>query len=164
MAKYSTGGGSGGSADACELCGTETTDLQATTVAGARLEVCSNCLRHGEDAEKTTTDDKRDEQERRRKAAQNTARMKDAQEVDHDWESGADYEDDPLPYLLNDYGDRLREARQDAGYQIAELADELDVSEDAIIAVEQGRAIRAGIGGSLIAELESFLDIELTEG
>jgi ribosome-binding protein aMBF1 (putative translation factor) len=79
------------------------------------------------------------------------------------WESGADYDDDPLPYLVSDYGDRLTEARQDAGLQLDELADELGVDESDLLAVEQGRATQAGIGGSVIEALEDRLGVELAD-
>jgi ribosome-binding protein aMBF1 (putative translation factor) len=157
MAKYSTGTGGSGSSESCELCGAEDVSLQTTTVAGATLEVCSECAQHGED------DDQR-ERDRNRQAAQNTARMYDAASGDSShWEEGADYDDDPLPYLVSDYGERLTEARQEAGLQTAELAEAVDADESDVLAVEQGRATKAGVGGSLVAALEQELGIELAE-
>lgn len=165
MAKYSTGGVGGDSGGACELCGAEDRDLQTATVAGARLEVCSECARHGEkgDGGGSSERSRDDEPNRKKKAARNVAKLSDAQKVDHDWEEGTDYEDDPLPYLVRGYGDVLEEARQDAGLQTDELAEELGVDEDDIVAVEQGRAARANVGGSLIEALEERLGVELAE-
>jgi ribosome-binding protein aMBF1 (putative translation factor) len=161
MAKYSTGGGGSGSSESCELCGAEDRDLQTATVAGARLSVCSECAQHGEDGAKSGSDGDRD---RKRRAAQNTARVQDAARGDSEhWEDGADYDDDQLPYLVSDYGQRLTEARQAAGLQAAELAEEIGVDESEIIAVEQGRATKAGIGGSVIADLEAELDVALAD-
>ncbi|WP_178917054.1 multiprotein-bridging factor 1 family protein [Natronomonas gomsonensis] len=165
MAKYSTGGVGGDSSGACELCGAEDRDLQTATVAGARLEVCSECAHHGEEPDRKKSgkrDDQRGES-RKKKAAQNVAKLSDAQKVDHDWEEGTDYEDDPLPYLVRGYGDVLEDARQDAGLQTDELAAELEIEEDDIVAVEQGRAARANVGGSVIEALEERLGIELAE-
>lgn len=162
MAKYSTGGVGGDSGGACELCGAEGRSLETTTVAGARLEVCSECRKHG-DRSGAGPDEKKQERERRRKTAQNVARLEDARSAETDWEGGTDYEEDPLPYLVSGYGSRLEEARQDAGLQIDELASELDVDGDDIVAVEQGRAARANVGGSLIEALEDRLGIELAE-
>jgi ribosome-binding protein aMBF1 (putative translation factor) len=165
MAKYSTGGVGGDSSGACELCGAEDRDLQTATVAGARLEVCSECARHGEEPNRggESGQSRDDEPNRKRKAAQNVAKLSDAQKVDHDWEEGTDYEDDPLPYLVRGYGDVLEEARQDAGLQTDELAAELGIDEDDLVAVEQGRAARANVGGSVIEALEERLGIELAE-
>ena len=163
MAKYSTGDGGGGESTSCELCGAANVDLSTATVAGARLDVCDDCAEHG-DTEPTSSSDSGGDTDRKKKAAQNTARVYDAAKgnADH-WEDGADYDDDQLPYLVSEYGNRLTEARQDAGFQTQELADELGVDEADILAVEQGRATQAGVGGSLIQALEERLEIELAE-
>lgn len=165
MAKYSTGGGSGGTGGSCELCGATDASLEAVNIAGARLDVCESCAKHRDDATKASTnDDSDDTRDRKRRAAQNAAKIHDAQQGDPShWEEGANYEDDQLPYLVKDYGRRLTEARQDAGLQREELASELDIDESDILAVEQGRATKAGVGGSVIAKLEDYLDIELAE-
>jgi len=166
MAKYSTGEGGGGAGGSCELCGAEGVDLQTADVAGAKLEVCGDCAgTHGEQTRGSSGGrSDREGESRAKRAAQNTARIHDAASNDPGhWEDGADYDDDQLPYLVRDYGDRLTAARQDAGYQIDELADELGLDADDLLAVEQGRATKAGVGGSTIAALEEFLDVELAE-
>jgi ribosome-binding protein aMBF1 (putative translation factor) len=176
MAKYSTGGsGSSGSGDACELCGREDTNLSRENVAGADLLVCSDCAPHGESNDESsgggedrgnqsqTTDNS--ETDSGKRAAQNAARVYDASRGDSQhWEDeGTDYEDDQLPYLVTDYGERAEAARQDAGLTVEELASELDLEEDDVLAVEQGRAARANVGGSVVETLQSFLDVELIE-
>ena len=165
MAKYSTGGVGGDSSGACELCGAEDRTLETATVAGAQLEVCSECAQHGENSGGGSGDGDsgREEQDRRRKAARNAARIDDARKVDTDFEEGTDYEDDPLPYLVSGYGAALEAARQDAGLRTDELAAELDVDEADVVAVEQGRAARANVGGSVIGALEDRLGVELAE-
>ncbi|PSP45862.1 transcriptional regulator [Halobacteriales archaeon QH_10_70_21] len=165
MAKYSTGGVGGDSSGACELCGAEDRSLETARVAGAELEVCGECARHGDDSGGGSGggDDADEERSRRKKAAQNTARIDDARTVDTDFEEGTDYEDDPLPYLVSGYGELVEDARQDVGLQADELAAELDVDEDDVVAVEQGRAARANVGGSVIEALEDRLGVELAE-
>ncbi|MFT4882887.1 MAG: ribosome-binding protein aMBF1 (putative translation factor) [Natronomonas sp.] len=166
MAKYSTGGVGGDSSGACELCGAEDRSLETATVAGAELQVCSECAQHGDESGSDRSEsggDGRDETNRRKKAAQNMAKIDDAQKVNSDWQEETEYEEDPLPYLVRGYGDRVEQARQDAGLQTDELAEELGVDEEDIVAVEQGRAARAGVGGSLIEALEDELGIELAE-
>jgi len=162
MAKYSTGGAGSSASDSCELCGAENVDLQTANVAGATLSVCSDCAQHDESSGSGSSDDS--DRDRKRKAAQNTARMQDANQPDTShWEKGADYDDDQLPYLVSDYGTVLVEARQDAGLQTGELAEAIEADEADVLAVEQGRATQANVGGSLIAALESELDIELVD-
>ena len=60
-------------------------------------------------------------------------------------------------------GERVVRARQDAGLQREELAEELDIDGKDLLAVEQARATQANVGGSVIAALEEFLDVELSE-
>ncbi|MFC4448015.1 helix-turn-helix domain-containing protein [Halorussus aquaticus] len=165
MAKYSTGGSSGGgSGDSCELCGKSSDSLTAANVAGAQLQVCSDCASsHNDNAQTQTSTD--DDRERKRKAAQNTAKASGVYDGDssHWEEEGTDYDDDPLPYLVSGYGETVEAARRDAGLQRDELAEELDVSENDLLAVEQGRANQANVGGSLVEALEDRLDVQLAE-
>ena len=168
MTKYSTGGGGGtGGGDTCELCGQAADTLRDVSIAGAQLSVCPTCEPHddrGPKQQQTDTGD-RDEASRRRRAAQQTARMADAQKGDADYwvRKGTDYESDPLPYLVSSYGDNLESARQDAGLTHEELAELIDASVQDIEAVEQNRAARAGVGGSVIRALETELDITLVD-
>lgn len=171
MAKYSTGaGGSSGEGDACELCGRETANLRRANVAGADLIVCADCAPHGTNRRR---DGKRgqgqrgsgDEPSRTKRAAQHTAKTYDAGRGNskHWEEEGTNYETDRLPYLVSDYGETVASARQEHGLTVAELAAELDADEEDVLAVEQGRATRADVGGSLIRALESELNVELAD-
>ena len=165
MAKYSTGGSSGGGGGgSCELCGKSSDSLTEANVAGAQLAVCSDCASSHNDNEETETESDH-ERERNRKAAQNTAKASGVYDGDSShWEKeGTNYEDDQLPYLVSDYGETVEEARQDAGLTRDELAEELDVPETDLLAVEQGRANQANVAGSLISALEERLDVELAE-
>ncbi|WP_247001905.1 helix-turn-helix domain-containing protein [Halosolutus gelatinilyticus] len=182
MAKYSTGSSAGGGGTNCELCGAESNSLRRAEVAGAELEVCPDCAPHddsrkrrqqrrgsqgsqGSQGSSTGSDGSRDEQSRKKKAARNVAKANPVWDGDSEhWEKeGTNYDDDPLPYLVSDYGQALVEARQEAALQREELAEELGAREKDILAVEQGRATQAGIGGGLIDALEDRLDVRLAE-
>ena len=177
MTKYSTGSDrGGGDGDACELCGRETANLQRATVAGAKLLVCSDCAPHGDSGGRGGTGSGSssgtgsgsrgdDEPSRKKRAAQNTARIYDASRGNTKrWEQeGTDYEEDRLPYLVSGYGDHVEAARQEAGLTVEELAAELDADEDDVLALEQGRATRAGLGGSLVRAVEERLGIDLVD-
>lgn len=167
MAKYSTGGVGGDAGGACELCGAEDRSLEERVVAGAELAVCDECAGHGDSVEHDREGplDRQDERDRKRRTAQKTASVYDAKTGDsaHWEEEGTDYEDDPMPYLVTDYGERLQEARQAAGLKTEELAEELSIDESAVLAIEQGRAARAGIGGTVVRDLEEYLDVKLAE-
>ncbi len=170
MAKYSTGSSSGGGGTNCELCGAESDSLRQATVAGADLEVCPDCAPHGDGGSKKSGgasqgQDEKQERKRKKRAVQNAAKANPIWDGDSEhWErEGTNYDDDPLPYLVSKYGDALIEARQENGLKREELAEELGVSESDILAVEQGRATQAGIGGGLISALEDRLDVTLAE-
>ncbi|MGQ4554995.1 transcriptional regulator [Halobellus sp. GM3] len=170
MPKYSTGsGGSGGDGDSCELCGRSTGSLRRANVAGAELLVCESCAPH-DDSRKGTSSAGGSEPSgdsgpsRQKRAAQRQARMYDQAKGDATrWEEGTDYESDRLPYLVADYSDRAATARQEAGLTTEELAAELELEESDLLAVEQGRATRAGVGGSVVRALEERLDVELVD-
>jgi len=182
MAKYSTGGGGGSDdGDACELCGAASSRLSKANVAGAELLVCPDCSPHddsrresgrqgsggsGGGSDSTSGSSSSDSPaDRKKRAARKQAEIYDAQQGDSShWEQeGTNYERDRLPYLVADYDDRVETARQDAGRTVEELADALDVAAETYLAVEQGRAARAGVGGSVIREIESELGIELVD-
>ncbi|MBB6645337.1 helix-turn-helix domain-containing protein [Halobellus ruber] len=174
MTKYSTGdSGGGGDGDSCELCGRSTGNLTRANVAGAQLQVCSDCAPH-DDARRTSGSGGSssggsgggdgDSPSREKRAAQRQARLYDQTRGDAShWESGTDYETDQLPYLVSEYGNRAAAARREAGLTVEELATELDAKESDIDAVEQGRATRAGVGGSLVRALEERLGVELVD-
>ncbi|GAA0522858.1 transcriptional regulator, XRE family [Halorubrum aquaticum] len=191
MPKYSTGDGGGDDdGDACELCGRETTNLQRANVAGARLLVCSNCRPHddsrrgsggsggggggsgggsaggsGGGSGSAGGADGSGPRSRTQEIANKQAKMYDAATGDssHWEEEGTNYEEDRLPYLVSGYGDLTTEARQGEGLTVEELAAELDVDEDDLLAIEDGRAATAGVGGSVVRAVAERLDVELVE-
>lgn len=173
MAKYSTGsGGGGGSGDACELCGKEDVKVRKENVAGANLFVCRDCAPMGSNRSKERKKREmeggsRGEEElsKKQRIARNTAKMMDAGKgsAKHWEEEGTDYEKDRLPYLVSGYGSVVEQARQEKGWTAEELADRVEVDEEKVLAVEQGRATRAGVGGSLIRKLEDELGVDLVD-
>ena len=180
MAKYSTGdGGGGGDGDSCELCGTASSRLSKANVEGAVLLVCPDCAPHDDsqkssggeggdhDGQRSQAETSNDEgpDNRKKRAAQRQAEMYDAVTGDskHWEEEGTNYEGDRLPYLVPNYGDRVQEAREEADHSIEDLAEELEVDDSDLEAVEDGRATRADVGGSVIRALEDELDIEIVD-
>jgi ribosome-binding protein aMBF1 (putative translation factor) len=167
MPKYSTGGaGGGGGGQTCELCGSASDSLRDANVAGAELTVCPDCASHDESPQADDSDGDDADVDRTKRAAQNQAKQFDAAtrgDSSHWEEEGTNYEADRLPYLVSDYGERVVRARQDAGLQREELAEELDIDESDLLAVEQGRATQANVGGSVVAALEEFLGVELSD-
>ena len=169
MPKYSTGDSSGGGAS-CELCGTASDDLTTATVAGAELDLCPDCVPHGKRDRRSSRDTGgRDGGSSgrgdRQRAARNVAKFADATTGDSTrWErEGTNYDRDQLPYLVSGYGDRVRSAREEADLDVETLADELDADPESLTAIEEGRAARAGVGGSLVRTIEERLDVTLVD-
>ncbi len=186
MAKYSTGGGGGsGDGDACELCGKASSRLSKANVAGAVLLVCPECAPHDDsrkssggrsrgggsgDGNQSGTNSGGDpstntQTDRKKRAARQQAKIYDAGRGDSThWEKeGTNYERDRLPYLVSGYGEQVEAARQEAGLTVEELAADIDVDPKTVSAVEEGRATRAGVGGSVVRALEDALSIELVD-
>ncbi|GAD51431.1 HTH-type transcriptional regulator [Halarchaeum acidiphilum MH1-52-1] len=176
MAKYSTGGSSaGGGSGTCELCGESTDSLTTASVAGAELSVCQNCADLDESKKRSrrnsggsgnggsSSGSSGGPTRERNSAVRTAAKQLDASRGDssHWEEHGTNYERDRLPYLVSGYGERVEAARQEEGLQLAELAEELDVDENDLLAIEQGRATQAGVGGSVVRALEERLDVTL---
>lgn len=171
MAKYSTGGSSGSDdGETCELCGAASNSLRSANVAGAELDVCPDCAPHGDtghkDRKKSKKEGSRDDSDRKREAVQKATSSGSSMwdgDTSHWEEEGTRYDDDPLPYLVSGYGDELEEQRQEAGLQRDELAAELGIDEADLLAIEQGRATQANVGGSVIEALEERLGVTLAE-
>lgn len=177
MAKYSTGGSSGGSGSGtCELCGKSTDSLTTASVAGAQLSVCQSCADLDESKKRSRRNQSQGDsgsssgssggsEREENSAIRAAAQQLDAARGDssHWEEHGTNYERDRLPYLVSGYGEIVEEARQEEGLQLSELAEELDVDENDLLAVEQGRATQAGVGGSVVRALEERLGVTLSE-
>jgi ribosome-binding protein aMBF1 (putative translation factor) len=171
MAKYSTGGSSGSDdGGACELCGATSDSLRPANVAGAELNVCPDCAPHDDNAHKDRKKGDQpggggggsDRDHNPVQAASSDSSMWDG-DTSHWEEEGTHYDDDPLPYLVTDYGQVAEDARQAEGLQRDELAAELDLPESDLLAIEQGRANQAGISGSVVEALEDRLGVDLAE-
>jgi hypothetical protein len=79
------------------------------------------------------------------------------------WETeGTGYDSDPLPHLASSYAKTVQTARNDQELSVAELAETIDVDEEYLVAVEDGKAYSEDIPGSVIDELEKFLSVDIT--
>ncbi len=169
MTKYSTGSsGQSDEGESCELCGKDSDELVTVSVAGADLAVCPACRRHDEnfvdrDGSKETSN--RDGGQGQSEFDSQRSNSGTSPLWDSDtsrWErDGANYDSDQLPYLVDEYGTIVQEERVSLGLTLDELADELDVSQKDLFAVEQGNAATMGVGGRVILELEEYLDVQL---
>ncbi len=84
----------------CKLCGQDADSLKKVKIEGATLKVCDSCSDMGEEV---GTSKKRKKKTRSRSARPRSEKV-----------------------LVNDYGSRIKEAREEEGISIKELADELN--------------------------------------
>lgn len=147
----------------CELCGDEVNTLYNANIEGATLEVCIECS--------PRDDNTKEEESRDNESANKTKDMinrttPNADNVlpDSSWaEEGVGYDSEPLPYLVKNYGEVVRDAREDRGLTQEELAEEVGVGLNIIRVIEQGQAASRDVGGTVIEALEEELDVQIEE-
>ncbi len=96
----------------CQLCGKDSDDLKKTKIEGATLKVCDSCSDMGETVEQPKKKSKKTKKKK-------TYRPKDTQ------------------VLANDYGNRVKEAREDRKLSMKELADTLNEKASLIKKIER---------------------------
>lgn len=142
----------------CEMCGTETSSPTTIKVEGAELDVCDQCASFG--TEVKTTDS----------ASSST---KYSTSSDSGGTSGSQSSSsstggrrrsdmfDRMDDIVQDYGDRIRSARESRGMSQADLANELNEKASLIRKLERGDTLPSD---DVQRELEGFLGIDLTGG
>lgn len=128
----------------CELCGRES-ELVATQVAGTVLRACSACAGSGR---KATS---REAMGQEAWVAQALAKRARRQQLN---------DETPSDVLIADCGVRVRQARQQRGWDHAQLAQKAAEKKSIIAAVEAGHHHPAE---KLVRKLERLLGIKLTE-
>lgn len=164
MAKYEVSGGGSQNTSQCELCGKDTSDITEVVVEGANLSVCPECKQHDDSTQRSADEKSRDggTRDTTPELPSDTNSLWDG-DTEH-WEKhGTGYTDDQLPYLIDGYGNKVIEARRDAGMTREELADEIDIPVETLDIVEQETAYTNNVSGAVIARLESYFDIVLSE-
>lgn len=97
----------------CEMCGSDTSSSTKVKIEGAVLKVCDSCKDLGQEV-KTSSNKKK------KKKKSSSSRRKGNSEV-----------------LVPDYGEKLKEAREEEQLSIKEVADELNEKQSLIKKIEQ---------------------------
>lgn len=166
MAKYSVSSSSSHVQNGCELCGSGTDDLETIEVEGARIQACPECRVHNDMPEQSTNEpSSRDTTTASQTTVSGDDVTSDLWDSDTDaWErDGAGYDSDILPHLHHNYGQAVTDARTARDMSIDGLAEAIDVESETVRSIEQEQAYSDDIGGSVIAKLESFLDITISD-
>jgi len=96
----------------CELCGNDSDSLKKAKIEGATLNVCSSCAEMGETVETTSKKTRKKKKKKKRTRRQN-------REV-----------------LATDYGERVKQARENDKLSIKEVANDLNEKESVIKKIE----------------------------
>lgn len=122
----------------CQICGKEVDSTVKTKIEGAVMQTCDSCAEMGEKV--NTQKKKKKKKKRRRKSSQKT--------------------------LANDYGSRVKEAREDKELSISELSDSLNEKTSVIKKIEtEDLKPDKPLAGKLSKELdiELYVNPEVTD-
>ena len=118
----------------CQLCGNESDSLTNVKIEGAKLKVCDSCSDMGEKVETKKNS-------RKKKKKSRSRNRKRSEKV-----------------LANDYGERIKETREEEKLSIKEVSDDLNEKESLIKKVESEKLKP---DKALAQKLEHKFDIEL---
>lgn len=102
----------------CELCGKDADSLTKVKIEGAKLKACDTCKDMGEEVEDKSSSS--NQTRRKKKKKSRTSKRTGSNKV-----------------LVNDYGDRVKSAREDETLSISELADEMNVKSSVLKKIER---------------------------
>lgn len=132
----------------CEMCGKELPSLRRAVVEGTVMSVCGNCVRFGVEqagAQTEVTGRSRATTGLEQRAARSRRRDVFAESAEE---------------LVEDYGDRVRIARQRLGMSIEDLGKKINERQNELAKLEQGTYHPPD---SLVRKLEKFFGIKLME-
>ncbi|HKM13659.1 MAG TPA: multiprotein bridging factor aMBF1 [Candidatus Methanomethylophilaceae archaeon] len=135
----------------CELCGKTAPFTKSVIVGGAKLEVCSECAKFGEDYKapsEGSTGGNRTVIEQRLDKRQKRMGVKDV------------YANAKSVELVEDYGKVIREAREVTGMDLEEFANSINEKKGTIAKIETNKLIP---DDKLTKKIEKALDIKLLQ-
>lgn len=146
----------------CEMCGAETTSPKTAKIEGAELQVCADCVEFGTEVQQgeSSSDTKYSTSEDSSQAQSSQRNTSGTQTQSTRSKSRRDLFDE-MEEIVEDFNDRIREARESQGMTQAELADQLNEKTSLIRKLERGDHLPSD---TVRRKLERALDIELIEG
>lgn len=140
----------------CEMCGKDA-PLKRAVVEGTRMRVCPDCLEYGQEVDEP----KSTPASSGPSPGGSSGGGPPGGQTSGSSASGGgtrDVYEDTEEVLAEDYGDIVRQARDDKGLTIDELSDELNEKRSVIAKTEHGEHHPSD---DLVSKLERFLDVEL---
>lgn len=138
----------GRSMPACEMCGKEFPSLRRALVEGTSMSVCGSCVKFGV------------EQAGQRNEVTGRSRVTASLEKRATRQRSRDIYDDMQEELVEDYGERVKRAREKRGLTLEQLGDKM-AERVQILAKVESQTFHPPDG--LVAKLEKELGIKLKE-
>ncbi len=132
----------------CEMCGKEFPSLRRAVIEGTTMSVCGNCVKFGV--------------EQAGPKVEVTGRSQTTQALERRAVRGKprDIYDQMQEELVEDYGERVKQARQRAGLSIEDLGKAINERVSNLANIEKGTYHPPD---ALVAKLEKALDVKLKE-
>jgi len=150
----------------CEMCGTETSNPNRVKIEGAELDVCDACTEFGTEIR---TESESSSSTKYSTSSSSSSSSTGASSSSTGSSSGSSSSGegrrsdmfDDIEEIAQDYDDRIRQARENAGLSQEELAKKLNEKASYIRKLEHGETLPTD---ELQRKLERALDIDLSAG
>jgi putative transcription factor len=145
----------------CEMCGTETGSPKTVKIEGAELDVCDDCADFG--TEVKTQETASTSTKYSTSSGSSSSSSGGSSGATTSGGGGGSRRDmfDEMDEVVQDYDDRIRNARESEGLTQEELADQLNEKASLIRKLERGDVLPSD---SIQRKLERQLGIELSMG
>jgi len=147
----------------CEMCGTETGSPKTVKIEGAELEVCDDCAEFGTEIKTQETSSTSTKYSTSSSSGTSSSSTSSAGGSGSSSSGGGRRRDmfDEMDEVVQDYDDRIRDARESKGLTQEELAKQLNEKASLIRKVERGDVLPSD---SMQRKLERKLGIDLSMG
>ncbi|SIR03888.1 transcriptional regulator, XRE family [Haladaptatus litoreus] len=146
----------------CEMCGAETASPKKIKVEGAELDVCDNCVDFGTEVktqQSSTTSTKYSTSSSSGKSSGSSGTSRSSSSGGSRSRPSDMFDD--MDEIVQDYDDRIRDARESIGLSQEDLAKELNEKASLIRKLERGDMLPSD---RVQKKLEKKLEISLTAG
>jgi putative transcription factor len=148
----------------CEMCGKETSNPNRVKIEGAELDVCDDCTDFGTEVqteESSTTSTKYSTSSSSSSSSSSTSTGTSTSSSSSSGGGRRSDMYDDIEELAQDYDERIRSAREQAGLSQEDLANQLNEKASLIRKLEHGDTLPSD---DVQSKLERSLDIDLTAG
>ncbi|QLD84504.1 TIGR00270 family protein [Natronomonas halophila] len=146
----------------CEMCGANTSDPKTVKVEGAELDVCDNCADFGTEVKTQETSSSSTKYSTSSSGSSSSSSTSSSSSSSSGGGGGSRRDMfDEMDEVVQDYDERIRNARESEGLTQEELADQLNEKASLIRKLERGDVLPSD---KVQTKLEKALGISLSAG